>query len=199
MFNIFCASVRRVQSWLLLRGKSSFLKYGRDVHVGRGTRLWAPNEMKIGDCVYFGKNVTIECNCTIGRYALIANNVAIVGRRDHDFRALGIPVRLSPWIGNSSDPKALAAAIIGDDVWIGYGAIVLSGTAIGRGAIVGAGSVVTKDVADYAIVSGNPAVVVGVRFVDDLRQRHEFSIENGVFKFSERGFKYWIARSKFPV
>ena len=50
---------------------------------------------------------------------------------------------------------------IKDKAWIGFNSIILKGVTIGEGAIVGAGSVVTKDVADYTIVAGNPAVVVG--------------------------------------
>ena len=48
---------------------------------------------------------------------------------------------------------------IGHDVWIGHGAIVLPGRSIGNGAVIGAGAIVTKDVAPYAIVVGNPARV----------------------------------------
>lgn len=55
---------------------------------------------------------------------------------------------------------------IGHDVWIGHGAIVLPGVTIGNGAIVGAGSVVTKDVASYTIVVGNPARPLRPRFDD---------------------------------
>lgn len=47
--------------------------------------------------------------------------------------------------------------VIGDNVFLGYGAIVLPGVKIGEGAIIGAGAVVTKDVLPYAIVAGNPA------------------------------------------
>ena len=49
---------------------------------------------------------------------------------------------------------------IGNDVWIGAGAIILNGVTIGEGAVVGAGSVVTKDVNPYEIVAGNPARVI---------------------------------------
>ncbi len=62
---------------------------------------------------------------------------------------------------------------VGDDVWVGFGAIVLSGVRIGRGAIIAAGSVVTKDVEPYAIVAGNPAVKVGARFDNAEIAQHE--------------------------
>lgn len=54
--------------------------------------------------------------------------------------------------------------VIGNDVWIGYGATIMSGVSIGDGAVIGARSVVTKDVPPYAIVAGNPGVVVKHRF-----------------------------------
>lgn len=55
--------------------------------------------------------------------------------------------------------------VIEDDAWIGHNAIILpSVTKIGRGSIVGAGTVVTKNVPDYAIVVGNPGVIKGYRF-----------------------------------
>jgi chloramphenicol O-acetyltransferase type B len=47
--------------------------------------------------------------------------------------------------------------VIGNDVWIGRGALILSGVSVGDGAVVGAGSVVSADVAPYSIVAGNPA------------------------------------------
>jgi len=60
---------------------------------------------------------------------------------------------------------------IGHDVWIGHAAIVLPGRAIGNGAVVAAGAVVTKDVAPYAIVAGNPARVIRQRFSDPIAER----------------------------
>ncbi|WP_140538245.1 DapH/DapD/GlmU-related protein [Mesorhizobium sp. B1-1-8] len=57
---------------------------------------------------------------------------------------------------------------VGNDVWIGHGAIMLPGVAIGDGAVVGAGAVVTKDVPPYAIVVGSPAKVIRYRFSEDV-------------------------------
>lgn len=58
--------------------------------------------------------------------------------------------------------------VVGNDVWIGHGAMVMPGVTIGSGAIIAAGAVVTKDVPPYAIVGGNPAQVIRQRFDDDV-------------------------------
>ena len=63
------------------------------------------------------------------------------------------------------------AVTIGHDVWIGHGAIVLAGRSIGTGAVVAGGAVVTKDVAPYTIVAGNPARVIRRRFPEDVAGR----------------------------
>ena len=57
--------------------------------------------------------------------------------------------------------------IIGNDVWIGYEAVILSGVTIGDGAIIGTRAVVTKDVSPYTIVGGVPAKPIRKRFSDD--------------------------------
>lgn len=148
---------------------------GKRVHVGFGSILWAPRSLRIGDDVYIGKYCTIECDGDIGDGVLIANQVGLVGRLDHDYRAIGVSVRRAPWIGDRGRPGADRdlSITIGDDVWIGYGAIVVSGVVIGRGSIVAAGAVVTRDVAPYSIVAGNPATVVGVRFSAAEIAEHE--------------------------
>ena len=57
--------------------------------------------------------------------------------------------------------------VIGNDVWIGYEAVVLAGVTIGDGAVIGARAVVTKDVPPYAVVGGVPARLIRRRFPDD--------------------------------
>jgi virginiamycin A acetyltransferase len=164
---------------------SGNVRWGRDVHVGLGTALWAPGLLTIGDEVYIGRYCSIQCDGSIGSGSLIANCVGVVGRYDHDWRHVGQPVRRAPRI---DDPAYAGAGAdlrvdVGVDVWIGYGAIVLSGVAIGRGAIVAAGSVVTRDVDPYAIVAGNPAEKVGQRFSAEEASEHERLLA-----------QYWAAR-----
>ena len=67
---------------------------------------------------------------------------------------------------------------IGDDVWIGYNAIILSGVKIGQGAVIAAGAVVVKDVPPYAIVGGNPAKIIKYRCSEErIREliKYDFS------------------------
>ena len=152
----------------------SGVRLGDNIHIGPGSILWAPQSLVVEDDVYIGKYCTIQVNGRIGRYSMIANNVGIVGRLDHDYRVVGKPIRFAPWIGDESSPEAENSTVdIGEDVWVGYGAILLSGIAIGRGAIVAAGSVVTKDIEPYSIVAGVPARKVSMRFDQAQIQEHE--------------------------
>ena len=189
------ALLRRVQTWLAVVSKSSYLTHGHDLHVGKGTRLWAPKRLTIGDCVYIGKQVHIEANCRIGNYCLLANRVAIVGRHDHDFSAVGFPMRFAPWVGSKRfpSPHADEEAVVEDDVWLGFGAVVLTGVTVGRGSVVAAGSVVASDIAPYSIAGGVPAKVLGQRFADPATvARHEAAIRGGRFALSERGYDHCV-------
>lgn len=152
-------------------GVRSNVQLGSDVHLGLGTVLWAPHRLIVGNDVYIGKGCTIEVDGTIGNHVLIANRVGLVGRRDHDFREVGSPITQASWVGDHAN-RLSDTIEIGDDVWLGYGVIVLSGTKIDNGAVVAAGSVVTSDVPAYSISVGNPARVVGERFTGSDRKRH---------------------------
>lgn len=115
----------------------------------------------------------------IGMYTSIASGVIIGGAR-HPMEWAG----MSPvfYAGRDSIKKKFAehelpmakTTTIGNDVWIGRSAILMSGIRVGDGAVIGAGSVVTKDVPPYAIVAGNPAKIIRHRFspsiINELEQ-----------------------------
>lgn len=153
----------------------SNVEFGSNLHVGPSSVVEAPRRLTIGDNVYIGKHCTIECDGSIGSNVMIANSVGLIGRYDHDFRVIGKAIRNTPWIGDA-DYEGAGEGLkidIADDVWIGYGAVLLSGLSVGRGAIVAAGSVVVKDVPPYAIVAGNPSQIRGYRFSQDEILVHE--------------------------
>lgn len=192
---LIVAAGRRLQTAIKAFACRKVLSHGNDLHLGARTRIWAPDHVRMGNQVYVGKDVHIEANCRIGNYCLLANRVAILGRHDHDFSAVGFPVRFSPWIGSNRFPNQYAneEAVIEDDVWLGYGAIVLTGVTVGRGCVVAAGSVVTRDIPPYSIAAGVPAKVIGKRFDDQPTiDRHEAAIRDGNFRFSERGYDYCL-------
>jgi acetyltransferase-like isoleucine patch superfamily enzyme len=148
---------------------------GKNTTFGRGTIFWAPHQMSVGNNVYIGKYCTLQADIEIGNNVEIANNVGLIGRYDHDFSAVGVSIKDAPWIGDHEyNFKGKGKKIVvEDDVWIGYGVIVLTGVTIHRGAIVAAGSVVTTDVPAYAMVAGCPARVQGQRFTPEQIEEHE--------------------------
>ena len=87
-----------------------------------------------------------------GRYVTIGDNCLI---NNHGFYTREMPIKEQDYLD--------APIVIGDDVWIGAGAIILAGVTIGRGAIIAAGAVVNKDVPEYAIVGGVPAKILKYR------------------------------------
>ena len=167
--------------WLKLKVRlfiSGKVKVGSGLHIGILSYVSSYGGLEVGNDVYVGKFCSIECSGKIGSGVLIANNVGIVGRRDHDLRQLGVPISRAKWVGSEPNLAGLPqnSVEIGDDVWIGYGAVVLSGIKVGRGAIIAAGAVVSADVAPYVIVAGNPAREVGSRFSLDQQALHESMI-----------------------
>jgi len=156
-----------------------FIKYrkyniGRDVYIGLGSSFWAKKNIKIGNSVYIGKNSIIHTNCEIGDYVLLGEKVAILGKLDHNFKQVGIPISAASKIRdkNYSFNENLLPCIIGSDVWVGYGTIILEGVNIGNGCIISAGSVVTKDLDPYWIYAGVPAKKIRKRF-DNLLDESE--------------------------
>jgi len=108
----------------------------------------------------------------IGAFCSIARNVTIILSGGHrtDW------ITTYPFMHFRDSARAIEAplgrgdVIIGHDVWIGFGATILSGVTLGNGAVIGAHSLVTKDVPAYTIAAGNPAKAVRKRFSDETIQ-----------------------------
>lgn len=100
-----------------------------------------------------------DANLEIGKFCSIADNVTILLGGEHKLDTISsFPFSLEKNRFSKGD------VIIGNDVWIGYGATILSGVSIGDGAVIAANSIVTKDVEPYAIVGGVPAKTIKYRF-----------------------------------
>lgn len=108
----------------------------------------------------------------IGRYGSIADGVEILLGGNHRLdwaTTYPFPAFPEQWpeiAGHGGTDTTRGDVLIGHDVWLGSQCLVLSGVTIGHGAVVGARAVVTRDVAPYAIVAGNPAREIGRRFSD---------------------------------
>ncbi len=167
--------IKRVRMRFIRWKYRRFLVARSGFTCGRGTIFYARNRIQMGHNVYFGRYCNIESDARIGNDVLVANNVAFVGRVDHDIRQVGVPIRFARSIrdGGYVPDGADTTIIVGDDVWIGYGAILLSGIQVGHGAIVAAGALVTKDVLPFTIVGGVPARVLGRRFKDEEIEEHK--------------------------
>jgi len=104
----------------------------------------------------------------VGAFCSFAESVLIFGGGEHRVDWVTThPLRIafnSPGAGQDGHPHSKGTTRIGNDVWIGHGALVLSGVTVGDGACIGAGAVVSKDVPAYSIVAGNPGRVVRMRF-----------------------------------
>ena len=128
-----------------------------DVVVEKGAYFGNGRNFTVGNHVGLGKNFkSLNRIVTIDDYLMMGEDVLFLGG-GHKMDRTDIPMGLQ---GNK-EPTPLHIA---GDVWIGARVIVLPGCRrIGHGAVIGAGSVVTKDVPDWAVVGGNPATVIRYR------------------------------------
>jgi acetyltransferase-like isoleucine patch superfamily enzyme len=129
--------------------------------MGNGTSIQMGCRFLNGRKVYLGDRNVINFGCLLDgrKYEIHIGSDVSIGP-EATILTLGHDPQSSTFTDKGGD------VIIGDRVWIGYRAIILPGITIGEGAVVGAGSVVTKDIAPYTIVGGNPARFIKERSKD---------------------------------
>ena len=156
-----------IRNILLFKIRYRWVVYGKNVHVRWTTSFRRQYRMvRLGDHVGIGDYCDISSDLIVGNHVLVASSVAFLARDAHLPYTPGTTMFDSPR-GNKY------RIVVEDDVWIGYGAIVLSGVTIGRGSIVAAGAIVTKDVPRYSIVASQPSVVLKSRFSPEQILFHE--------------------------
>ena len=149
--------------------KSSYID--ENVSIGIGTKIWhfshVQSGARIGEKTTIGQNVNISNNVRIGNNVKIQNNVSIYeGVEIEDYVFCGPSMVFTNIINPRSEfpqkgPKFYEKTIIKKSASIGANVTLICGNTIGRYSLIGAGSVVTKNVPDFALVVGNPGRIVG--------------------------------------
>lgn len=147
-------------------------------YSGTIRKIYADNyNIQIGYGTYGGcfNKANISRGVTFGNYCSIASNVRIFRANHPADTFTSHPILYSPLMHYvKKDMLHRPPLYIGHDVWIGANVIILPGVKnIGNGAMIGAGSVVTKDVAPYSIIVGNPAKQIKKRFNDSIIEKLE--------------------------
>jgi UDP-2-acetamido-3-amino-2,3-dideoxy-glucuronate N-acetyltransferase len=153
--------------------------------IGEGTKIWHFTHIqkgaKIGKNCVLGQNVNVANNVSIGNFCKIQNNVSVyegVTLEDYVFCGPSMvftnildPVCKYPQVGASYYLKTL----VKEGASIGANATIICGHTLGKHCFIGAGSVISKDVPDYALYIGNPGRIIG--WVSEAGKRLKFDID----------------------
>jgi len=174
-----------------------------NVEIGEGTKVWhfthIQSGSKIGKKCVFGQNVNVGNNVTVGDFCKIQNNVSIYeGVTLEDYVFCGPSMVFT----NILDPRCkypqvgaqfYIKTLVKEGASIGANATIVCGHTLGKHCMIGAGSVVTKDIPDYALVIGNPGRVVG--WVSEAGKKLEFDLE-GIAFCEKSNKKYKLENNK---
>ncbi len=171
--------------------------------IGEGTKIWHFSHVQkgasIGKYCVLGQNVNIGSNVTLGNYCKIQNNVSIyegVTLEDYVFCGPSMvftnildPRCKYPQVGSEYYLKTL----VKEGASLGANCTIVCGNTIGKSAIVGAGSVVTKDIPDFALVVGVPGKIIG--WVSEAGKRLHFD-DSGVAFCDKSKKRYKLENNK---
>ena len=132
-----------------------FARCGKDVVIQPGVFFFSGKNISIGDRSSIGEKAYLSGPIYLGNDVMMGREVVMM-TRNHCFSRTDIPM-------DQQGYQTVKAIRIGNDVWIGARVMILPGITVGDGAILAAGSVVTKDVREFAIVGGNPAKIIKMR------------------------------------
>lgn len=171
-------AVRRVansiRSFYITKIRYSWIKRKGFLRIPFNTEIWSPHhDISFGDKVQFGSHCKIQCDIAFGNSVLVASNVTFVGKDDYLTNVVGTTI----WESGRGDSYK---TYVGNDVWIGHGAIIIAGVTIGDGAIVAAGSVVAKNIPPCEIWGGNPARKIKDRFIAEEEKSRHLAVIKGV-------------------
>jgi acetyltransferase-like isoleucine patch superfamily enzyme len=167
-------NIQYILSRLMKKARGNAL---RDSHIDRNSKVESGSTLvrtTFARHSYSGYDCTFV-DCEIGAFCSIASKVTMGGSR-HPIEYVSTSPAFLDQRNSIKTKYALHRyerrfkTTVGNDVWIGESVLVKGGVTIGHGAIIGMGSVVTKDVAPYTIVAGNPAKLIRVRFAPDIVQ-----------------------------
>lgn len=171
--NIILECRKKVETRLKARIRTSILpliKWSCKAHsIGEGFQWGRPfsaRDAKIGRYVYIARGCDFSGRVVIGDLTMASTNCVVLGR-DHIFDDVELPMRYN------FPAKERPETVIGADVWLGHGVILMEGIRIGRGSIIAAASVVTSDVPPYSIFGGIPARKIRDRFSKDNAEKHD--------------------------
>jgi acetyltransferase-like isoleucine patch superfamily enzyme len=154
----------KIIPWRIKGNRDSLLSIGNNCIVCSYVVFEKDNAaLSIGNRCFIGKGLmSIASDVKIGSDVMISWGVTIADHNSHSLNFSERKTDVENWRSQNKDWSTvkIQQIVIQDKVWIGFNSILLKGVTIGEGAIVGAGSVVTKDVAPFTIVAGNPARVI---------------------------------------
>ncbi|MEO8233119.1 MAG: DapH/DapD/GlmU-related protein [Ignavibacteriota bacterium] len=173
------------------------------VEIGEGTKVWHFSHIqkgcKIGKSCVFGQNVNVGNNVTIGNYCKVQNNVSIYeGVTLEDYVFCGPSMVFT----NILDPKCkypqvgaqfYIKTLVKEGASIGANSTIVCGNTLGKHCMIGAGTVVTKDVPDYALVIGLPGRVIG--WVSEAGKKLIFD-KDGIAFCEKSGRTYFLKDNK---
>jgi UDP-2-acetamido-3-amino-2,3-dideoxy-glucuronate N-acetyltransferase len=171
--------------------------------IGEGTKIWHFSHIqsgaKIGKKCVFGQNVNVGNNVSIGDFCKVQNNVSIYeGVTLEDYVFCGPSMVFT----NILDPKCkypqvgaqfYVKTLVKEGASIGANATIVCGITLGKHCLIGAGSVVTKDVPDYALVVGVPGKIIG--WVSEAGKRLSFD-KDGI-AYCEKSKKKYQLKEEF--